>query len=132
MAKKSKLPIKDIEELFVWPGYVVKVETTADRGYKITLHSQELTPVAGSKLLMLKDKYVNVCLKEGNIVEADLIDVPDEVPRQKGDKTQGQRLRGVLYVLWQKMGSPGTSEEFYQVKMESLIEQIKERIRGYE
>ena len=129
---KSKIPPKVKEEIFVWPGYVTKVETTADRGYKVTLHSQELTPVAGSKLLMLKDKYVNVILKEGTIKDDDLVDIPDEVPKQKGVKTYAQRVRAALYVLWDKSGKPGLSEDFYNVRMEAIIEQIKERIKQYE
>lgn len=51
-------------------------------------------------------------------------DVPKNDPEFNG-KTVSQRLRNTLYVLWQQKGANGYFEEFYNRKMEAIIEQVK-------
>lgn len=43
-------------------------------------------------------------------------------------KTPSQRLRGVLYVLWEQTGKSGDFETFYRQKMEGLINLIKNKL----
>lgn len=56
-------------------------------------------------------------------------DVPDEKPdTMTGRKTKAQRLRGVIWKIWEKEGSKGNSEDHYNRVMESLIDQLKEKL----
>jgi hypothetical protein len=43
-------------------------------------------------------------------------------------KTKSQRLRNVLYRLWEQTENSITFNEFYSQRMEQLIEQIKDRL----
>lgn len=43
-------------------------------------------------------------------------------------KSQSQRLRGVLYVYWQQHGEQGDFADFYRKEMEKLIEVYKRRL----
>lgn len=44
------------------------------------------------------------------------------------DKTPSQRLRAVLYVLWERKGSNGEFEVFYVASMEKFINRIKQEL----
>ena len=59
-------------------------------------------------------------------------DIPNEQLEFKGDKTPGQRLRAVLFRLWEQNSSTtkGDFETFYKSRMERLITQIKEKLLG--
>jgi hypothetical protein len=43
-------------------------------------------------------------------------------------KSQSKRLRDVLYLLWEKEGKNGTSEDYYETKMNVLIEHFKQKL----
>lgn len=69
-------------------------------------------------------------------VNTDLTIAPtDEVPvgeekidRELNTKTQSQRLRATLYVLWEQEGKQDSFDDFYRGKMESIIEWIKGKL----
>lgn len=63
---------------------------------------------------------------EKDLTEAD---VPNEkADSMVGQKTQAQRLRGVIYRYWESKGKPGDSETFYRSQLEYLINGYKEKI----
>lgn len=43
-------------------------------------------------------------------------------------KTQGQRIRAILFLLWQANGSKGDAEAYYNEKTEKYIEFLKKRL----
>lgn len=48
--------------------------------------------------------------------------------RPKKERTPSQRMRGILYLLWQEDNEGMTSEEYYLVKMEALINVLLKRL----
>ena len=55
-------------------------------------------------------------------------DIPEVEGEFKGDKSPGQRLRGVIWAVWnQSTGKKKTFEEFYRSQMEGIIQQYKEK-----
>jgi len=57
--------------------------------------------------------------------EADELDAVDI---ELEGKTQSQRLRNVLYVLWQQTNNGEDFKTFYKDKTEKIIEQIKNKL----
>lgn len=51
-----------------------------------------------------------------------------EVKSQFDKKTQGQRLRAVLFILWKQSSGQGEFDDFYRREMEALIESVKSRL----
>lgn len=51
--------------------------------------------------------------------------VPDSLPIE--GKSYSTRMRAVLFVWWQQLGSQGDFETFYRNKMEGIITQIKNK-----
>ena len=54
-------------------------------------------------------------------------DLPKE-QAEENQKTASQRLRAVLFVLWQQQGASGDFEVFYRERMEKLIDMIKAKL----
>jgi hypothetical protein len=116
MSEKITLPV-----VFVKPVFKV------DRSVKLEFETRELS---GLEVAILTDARQTegwlVYSAKDDIKETD---VPDEKPdAMLGQKTQAQRLRGVIYRLWEQSGKKGDSESYYKSIMESLIEQLKERL----
>ena len=109
------------------PAQLTNVSSRKDRSYKLVFETRELR---GSEAATLLDELQN----EGWLLfspNEDLgeADIPDErADSMTGQKTQAQRLRGVVFRLWEHNGKKGDSESYYRSVMESLIEQLKEKL----
>lgn len=75
--------------------------------------------------------WLSFLVGERQIDTLDVVSLP-EIDSPKGEKSKSQRLRAVLYVLWEQEKAEKltnlTSEEFYQVKMEQFIDHIKSKL----
>ena len=56
------------------------------------------------------------------------VDELDNVDIEVTGKTKSQRLRAVLYVYYQQLGSNGEFKEFYSKYLEKIIENIKGKL----
>lgn len=116
--EKITLPV-----LFVKPVFKV------DSSVSLVFETRELQGVDIAVLAdyRMKEGWLLFAANEKDLQEA-------EVPNEKADpmigqKTQAQRLRGVVYRLWEQTGKKGDSETYYRSVMESLIEQLKEKLQ---
>lgn len=110
------------------PSTIEKFESRADNTWKLIIGTQELSQEDIAELAMQKGQLGHfVFSAQDNITDAD---VPTEQIEFRGEKTPGQRLRGVLYKLWENDHAGFKDfETFYRSRMERLIEQIKEKLR---
>lgn len=105
---------------------LLKVESRADRTYKLIFNTQELKGEEAAKLLPLLQTQGWLLFSPEELVEED---IPDERPdTMTGQKTQAQRLRGVIYRIWEQQGKPGDSESFYRTYTERIIEREKSNL----
>lgn len=111
------------------PAILSKVASRKDRSYSLSFETREL---GGSEASILLDSIQ----QEGWILfspNEDLTeqDIPDEkADSMTGQKTQAQRLRAVVYILWEQKGKQGTFEDFYRSYMENIIDLVKEKLEG--
>ncbi len=117
-----------MSETFTTAAHIKKVETTADRGVKLTIYTQEIDAEAAASLFSLKDKYGYFVFKETEITDEDVSGLPDFKPEFKSQKTPSERLRGVLYRLWEAKGKPGAFDPWYAARMEDLIDHYKKQL----
>lgn len=110
-----------------------KFEPRADRSYKLIFGTPELSGDDAAPLGHLLRKNGVLYYSDKQMSDTDLSDIDKltEEDREKwGDKakTRSQRLRNVLYVYWESLGSKGEFNDFYESKMEGLINLIKSKI----
>ena len=51
-----------------------------------------------------------------------------EIDRDVDNKTQSQRIRSVLFLIWKQQGEQGDFRDFYHAKTEKYINYLKEKL----
>jgi hypothetical protein len=105
------------------PSVISKVSTMSDGSLRLQIDTQELAGVDKGELMELHNKMGWMVFSETGIKEED---IPSDLI-EEGQKTPSQRLRAVLYVLWEKK-QVGTFEDFYRKTLEKLIDHYKIKI----
>ena len=111
------------------PAAVTKIETTPDRGLKLTILTQELTASARSLIFGFHQKLGYFCFAEREIPDEVVAGLPEFKAEFKGEKTPAQRLRAVFYRIWERRGRQGSFDEYYKARMEEIIEHFKKGLR---
>jgi len=107
------------------------IQSRKDKTIKLTFGTQELMPSMAGDLFSLNNQMVYLAIKvepfnkgEKEIIESSKVDELD------GIKSNSQRLRAVLYILWEQNNEGfKTFSEFYNARMELLINQIKNKLQ---
>lgn len=99
----------------------------SDRSVRLEFETRELNGAEVGTLTDLRQLEGWLVFSAND--DIDEKDIPDErADPMLGTKTQAQRLRGVIYKLWEKEGSKSDFEIYYRVRMERLIDQFKEKL----
>ncbi len=112
------------------PAQCVDFKPRQDRSWKLTFETREL---AGDDVRLLADTFQG----EGWLVFKPNSDgiIPEEIPdtdANSGVKSQSQRLRDVVFILWKQQGGKGDFESFKRVYFEKLIEYTKSKLEPKE
>lgn len=111
------------------PTYVENISTRKDKTVKITLGTQELSPSKAGELFQLLNTLAITYIspKQMSQVELDQVDKID--PEFEG-KTQSQRIRNVLYKLFEQDNEGFKDfDSYYKSKTERYIEHLKSKIQ---
>ena len=104
---------------------MTRISPTKDGGFGIGFHTSEITePEERANILAMYDKF-------GWLIFADhaVNEIPRENPdRAAGAKTQSERIRAVLYRLFEHKKPNITFQEFYDRHTEAYITRIKEEL----
>ena len=99
-----------------------------DNTLSIKLGTQELSSSDTASLFDFGNAQIWVAFKEAPLNEQE-IDMPEFIPEFEGHKSYSQRLKEVLYRLWeQKSDKSKTSRQFYEDLMEKIIDNYKEKL----
>ena len=103
---------------------ITGIRSRSDRSLGITLTTGELTVEERAEFMNLQNVECN-SLFEPISEKANLL---MEVKSEVSTKTQSQRLRAVIFLLWKQEGENGTFEEFYRLKTEQIIDWLKSKL----
>ena len=112
---------------FQCPGAINSIKTLNDGSLNLTINTPEVCPEEMTKLFELHRKEGWFHFALAPLEEKDL-EIPEVKVEFKNDKTPSQRLRNVIFVWWEQLGSKGSFDSYYKKVMENLIEQIKEKL----
>jgi len=117
-------------DIITFNGHVKSISTKADRSVKIVIETAtELTdPMELAEMFSLSDDVVSFGLKRGHFTKDELLNIPEPQTDYRGEKSEGQRLRAVLYRWWERKGKPNDFNLFYKQNMERVIDQIKDKL----
>jgi hypothetical protein len=112
--------------VFQIPAILEGVSPLKDGGLSLRFHTNEVKEAKD------KTKVMNFFNTFGWLQFSDnsIHVVPAEsAHRESGVKTPSQRLRGVLFVLWQQKYADEPFDVWYEKQMERIINRIKEELR---
>ena len=117
---------------------VETIATRADGSIKVVVGSQELSSDTMTRLFDLRRKvgYVLISTKEISQEQIDAVET-STANMEFSEKTPSQRLRGVLYILWEKL-QPKENDQgiekfvdfdlFYKRKLNEIINHYKKQL----
>ena len=122
----------------IFDGGVETIATRADGSIKVVVGSQELSSDTMTRLFDLRRKvgYVLISTKEISQEQIDAVETSTS-NMEFSEKTPSQRLRGVLYVMWEKT-QPKENDQgiekfvdfdlFYKRKLNEIINHYKKQL----
>jgi hypothetical protein len=110
-------------------GSVIEnISTRQDGSFKIVIGTQEIDKSQVSDLFEMRNKFCKVLFSSSNITDLEAVTVDSESLVGTKKKSPSQRLRAVLYRLWEASGYQVDFDGFYQAEMERIIEGVKEKL----
>lgn len=111
------------------PCQIENVSTRKDNTIKIVIGTQEMSEGSAGKLFSMLNKFGYAHLSPTEISQKELNEVDQLDPEMEG-KTQGQRIRNVLYILFTQDNEGFTDfDSFYKNKTEKYISHLKTKIK---
>lgn len=102
------------------------VMTRRDGTLKITLGCQEMSQSKAGELLTMQNKVCAVYISQKETVSQQVMDMVDQADVDVPGKTKSQRMRAVLFRIWENEKSGHkTFESFYAFRMEQMITDLK-------
>lgn len=110
------------------PVLITSLATKVDGSIAIKLETRELDHNDSATLFEMRGAEAWAIISPSEIKDEDVKLPTERADPSIGTKTPSQRLRAVLYRLWEQ-GKSGTDfESFYRIKMEAIIEQLKGKL----
>ena len=105
--------------MFQVPAFISKIMTMGDSSIRLQVDCQELTPEENAKVFGLYKKMGFFLFKEVEINEEDLLNIPEEAPEFKDQKSSSQILRNRMYVNYKS--THGTDEGFEDWRKKEML-----------
>jgi hypothetical protein len=114
----------------ILPGIVTYIRSKVDGSLSVTVETQELSPSKAGELFSLRGKVIALYMSSKEIISQKEMDQVDSIDADLSGKTKSQRLRAVLYRIWeQENEGHKTFESFYASKMEGHITNLKQHLQ---
>lgn len=101
------------------------ISTRKDGTLKVTLETNELHTEDSVYLMQNVNKQGYFFFQESPFKE---INIPDVKLNEFETKSPSQRLRNVLWLIWEENGKKGDFDTYYKSTMEKIIDQLKEKL----
>lgn len=103
---------------------ITSIRSRRDKSLGLSMETPELTSSEKAEFMNLQGINLDVFFNPKDEPGAPELKIDKEV----STKTQSQRLRAVLFVLWKQEGEKDKFEDFYRDRMEKFIDWIKEKL----
>lgn len=99
----------------------------SDGGVRVQVDTQEIAPEEMTELMLLKGKLGWLFFHTAPIKEIDTKDLPP-ITLEKNQKSPSERYRGVLFAYHQQEKITTPFNQWYEQRIEALINQVKEKL----
>jgi len=110
-------------------AYVEGIRSRKDKTVALTIGTNELTPEKAGDLFSLNGKLITAYLSVNDIGMEDM-EIVDSIEPDLPGKTPSQRLRNVLYVMWEQNSEGYTDHNLhYLYYMDKMINHYKSKLK---
>jgi hypothetical protein len=110
---------------FQIPAILDGVTPLKDGGVSLRYHTNEVTK---EDKVMLMEFYQTFGWLLFSPNKMQTTDIPKAQATEMSGMSPSKRLHSVLFVLWKQNGEKGDFDAFYKVKMEQIIDKVKENL----
>ena len=115
-----------MKKTVIFEGGVNKVSTLADGSVSINIHTQELNDETMMRIFNLRKKPGMVLISSGDITKQEIEAVENfSSDYEFNGKTPSQRLRGVLYRVWEQGKQEYDFAIWYDSQLTRIINKYK-------
>ena len=108
---------------------VGSIRTLKDGSVSITFETPEVSPGKAAELFALRNMVAYIYVSANQITNEER-KVTDSLDPELNNKSQSQRIRNVLYLLYQQANEGfKTFDEYYKAKTELYIEHLKSKLQ---
>lgn len=100
---------------------IASITAKRDRSLSFRVETPELTPDEKVAFMDLQGMNTKMLIHPTDETPTELVRVNAEVHQ----KTQSQRIRAVLFLVWRQEARQESFEEYYRVETEKIIESLK-------
>lgn len=105
---------------------ISKVETMSDRSIRLKVDTQEMQPEDEANIMKLRGKLGWFVFSDQELETKDIPDI--KLDAEAGEnKTQSQRIRNVLYRVWENTNGTLDFDTFYKKQTNIIIEYLKDK-----
>lgn len=110
----------------IFEGGISKVSTLADGSLSLTIHTQELPEETMMRLFKLRKKPGMILISSNPITREEVVEVEKFTSDfEVGGKSPSQRLRAVLYRVWEQTDRKYDFPIWYESQLERIINKYK-------
>ena len=109
-------------------GTVESLSTRQDNTVVVKFGTQEMESSEAGKLFHFRNKYCKLLLTDDNISELESELVAASAIKSSKQKTPSQRMRAVLFRVFEQTGLEIDFEQYYVTEMERIIEHYKSKL----
>jgi hypothetical protein len=103
---------------------IERISSRKDHSISFGVGTPELTPDQAAAFLGLHGANVRMMIQPLDVEADALVEVKTELEA----KTQAQRIRACIFVLWKQEGKKGDFEDFYRKQTEKIIDWLKQKL----
>lgn len=96
-----------------------------DGGVSLRFHTNEVSKAHKVELMEYYQSFGWLLFSANELKDTD---IPKEKANNENGKSSSQRLRAVIFILWQQRGASGDFETYYKQQMEKVIDTIKSNL----
>lgn len=117
--------------MIVLPAIIEGITSRKDKTIRITIGTQELSPVNAADIFSMAGGYAYVAIKREDFTAWEVKEIDELKADLDTIKSPSQRLRAILYRNWEQNGE-GYKDftTYYMAAMEKLCQHYKNKLDG--
>lgn len=103
---------------------ITGIRSKVDRSLGLTIGTPELSSIEKTEIMNLQGINIDITLTPLDTLSTEIITIKKDME----SKSQAQRIRSILFLLWKQEGEPDTFDIYYYQKTEKYIEMLKSKL----